>query len=95
MHIKKVEITLDRDIAPKNRKNNKKEVISYQERSKIFFYTKNKIKEKKLNEIKLLKKLFRYSLFSLYSKNSSYDDKRSKHPFAFNSITRVAIVCTN
>lgn len=66
MHIKKVEITLDRDIAPKNRKNNKKEVISYQERSKIFFYTKNKIKEKKLNEIKLLKKLFRYSLFSCY-----------------------------
>lgn len=45
----------DRDIAPKNMKN---EVISYQERSKIFFYPKNKIKEKKLNEINFLKSYF-------------------------------------
>ena len=45
---------------------------------------------------RLYKKMKAYaSIFSLYSKNSSYDDKRSKHPFAFNSITRVAIVCTN
>ena len=44
---------------------------------------------------RLYKKMKAYaSIFSLYSKNSSYDDKRSKHPFAFNSITRVAIVCT-